>query len=54
MWPLIVGIVVIGYLLSFVGTMFVATDCLQEVNETARILPREDLGHAIDVLDEVE
>jgi hypothetical protein len=51
---LIGGICLIGCLLSFVGAMFVAADLLQEVNARARILPPEDLGHAIDVLDEAE
>jgi hypothetical protein len=54
LWLLIGGIFLIGCLLSFFGTMFVETHLLQEVNETARILPSADLCHAIDVLDEEE
>jgi len=54
LWLLIGGIFLIGCLLSFVGTMFVETHLLQEVNETAPILPSADLCHAIDVLDEEE
>ena len=54
MWLLIGGIFVIGCLLSFVGTLFVASDLHRKVDETARILPSEDLSHAIDIQDEGE
>jgi hypothetical protein len=47
MWLFISTIVVFGCLLSFVGTLFVASDWLREVDETVRILPSENLSHAI-------
>ena len=53
-WRLIAGIFVIGCILSFVGTLYVARDVLQEVDEMSQILPSEDLSHAMDILDEAE
>jgi hypothetical protein len=55
MYLLLVGaIVFIGCILGFFGVLVFARDLLQEVEEAARSLPSEDLGHALDIVDEGE
>jgi hypothetical protein len=55
MYLILVGaIVFIGCIVGFFGIVFFARDLLQEVEEAARSLPSEDLGHALDMVDEGE
>jgi hypothetical protein len=54
MYWLIGAIVLVGGGLGFLGILFFARDLLQEVEETARSLPPEDLGYALDIVDEGE
>ncbi len=53
-WFLVSAIILIGASVGFFGILFFARDLLQEVEETANSLPPEDLGHALDIVDEKE
>jgi hypothetical protein len=53
-WFLVGAIIFIGSVVGFFGILVFARDLLQEVEETARSLPPEDLGHALDIVDEGE
>jgi hypothetical protein len=53
-WLVIGAIVIVVCILAFIGGLFLATNLRQEVDESARLLPPQDLGHALDILDEGE
>ena len=54
MFWLVGAVILIGCVWVFLGTLFLARDLLQEAEDTARSLPPEDLGHALDIVDEEE
>jgi hypothetical protein len=53
-WPLIGVVLVFGGIWAFVATLYFASDLRRSVDEAVRSLPPEDIGHAIDVLNEEE
>jgi hypothetical protein len=53
-WPLIGVVLVFGGIWAFVATLNFATDLRRLVDEAVLSLPPEDVGHAMDVLDEEE
>jgi hypothetical protein len=48
-----IAIILFG-VLAFVGTLYVASDLLRVAEEWVRLLPPDELSHALDLLDDTE